>query len=517
MKSHTELCPEAKKTLLSNLKRRLILGTLRTLRVSNPAVPMVSSLDLEEAARGQQLLEHSLPGPLEVEKEIEPFGKMQFPPFPDHIPVLNAVLEDYREMQEGPDPSAKLKNNVQSKLHRIRNCMAWMSQGKSGLAKMQFMGDQNRIRGWVKYLTKNGMALTTTLHYLKNVRQFFEYLKETPPKNSCLSQLDLLKVIREVKMSISSWNRPVVLHQMKIKGQKDAAMHTIKEHQDCRKLALVAIPKLISKLESDFSHGNLWKLYGYVTAYLASLYGHRLGVFMNMTDVEVSQAVHGPEKDDYLIKMSNHKTSESFGTAKMLLSSGEYGWLLSLMKLKRDAGKKSTFVFCNTTLKTTEKLTTYLQNAWSDMKLKGVPTFISLRSAVATFARDRHGEDSQARKSMARLMCRDTLTADKHYAMDLNVQQAREGRLLFEQAQETTKSRTRPQSEEEEEEEGDKGEEKGDEEQESGTSSRMKKSTPRMTRSQAGKVKCRVLLSPLKISPRKRSHRSRVRRSRKRI
>ncbi|KAJ4924326.1 hypothetical protein JOQ06_000566 [Pogonophryne albipinna] len=319
MKSHTELCPEAKKTLLSNLKRRLILGTLRTLRVSNPAVPMVSSLDLEEAARG----------PLEVEKEIEPFGKMQFPPFPDHIPVLNAVLEDYREMQEGPDPSAKLKNNVQSKLHRIRNCMAWM----------------NRIRGWVKYLTKNGMALTTTLHYLKNVRQFFEYLKETPPKNSCLSQLDLLKVIREVKMSISSWNRPVVLHQMKIKGQKDAAMHTIKEHQDCRKLALVAIPKLISKLESDFSHGNLWKLYGYVTAYLASLYGHRLGVFMNMTDVEVSQAVHGPEKDDYLIKMSNHKTSESFGTAKMLLSSGEYGWLLSLMKLKRDAGKKSTFVF----------------------------------------------------------------------------------------------------------------------------------------------------------------------------
>ncbi|KAJ4918478.1 hypothetical protein JOQ06_022060 [Pogonophryne albipinna] len=372
MKSHTELCPEAKKTLLSNLKRHLILETLRTLRVSNPAVPMASSLDLEEAARGLEeekeveeeeegegqlvklkaevaelkkqnkdlndgmelsqaynvklkkaymlvkrklvkanknqvifgTLEHSLPGPLVVEKEIEPFGKMQFPPFPDHIPVLNAVLEEYREMQEGPDPSAKLKNNVQSKLHRIRNCMAWMSQGKSGLAKLQFLGDQNRIRGWVKYLAKNGMALTTTLHYLKNVRQFLEYLKETPPKNSCLSQLDLVKVIREVKMSISSWNRPVVLHQMKIKGQKDAAMHTIKELQDCRKLALVAIPKLISKLESEFSHANLWKLYGYVTAYLASLYGHRLGVFLNMTDVEVSQAVYGPEKDDYLIKVN---------------------------------------------------------------------------------------------------------------------------------------------------------------------------------------------------------------------
>ncbi|KAK5908958.1 hypothetical protein CgunFtcFv8_027633 [Champsocephalus gunnari] len=65
------------------------------------------------------------------------------------------------------------------------------------------------------------------------------------------------------------------------------------------------------------------------------------------------------------------------------------------------------------------------------MKLSRVPTFISLRSAVLTFARDRHGQDSQARKSMARLMCHDTVTADKHYVMDLNIQQARKGCFLY--------------------------------------------------------------------------------------
>ncbi|KAK5882911.1 hypothetical protein CesoFtcFv8_021451 [Champsocephalus esox] len=108
---------------------------------------------------------------------------------------------------------------------------------------------------------------------------------------------------------------------MEVKEQKDANMHPMKELQKCRKLAMVAIPKLLSKLEREFDYSDLWKLYGYVSAYLASLYGHRHGVFVNMTDVEVSQAVHGPEKGDYLLKISEDKTNQTFGMAKMLLSS----------------------------------------------------------------------------------------------------------------------------------------------------------------------------------------------------
>ncbi|KAJ4921916.1 hypothetical protein JOQ06_022180 [Pogonophryne albipinna] len=54
---------------------------------------------------------------------------------------------------------------------------------------------------------------------------------------------------------------------------------------------------------------------------------------------------------------------------------------------------------------------------------------------------------------MARFMCHDTATSDKYYAMDLTIEQARKGRLLFEQAQETTSTRTLHQYEEREEEE----------------------------------------------------------------
>ncbi|KAK1875453.1 Upstream activation factor subunit spp27 [Dissostichus eleginoides] len=207
---------------------------------------------------------------------------------------------------------------------------------------------------------------------------------------------------------------------MRVKGKKDATIHSIKELQECRRLALVAIPKLLSRLEEQHTTTDQCNLFGYVAAYLASLYGHRLGVFLNMTDVQVSQAVHGPEKNDYLLKMEDHKTNESFGTAKMLLSDQEYGWLMDIIHLKTNPDKN---------------LTKYVKRVWSEMHLEGEATFTSLRSAVATFARDRHGEDSQDRKSMARLMCHDTATSDKFYTMDLTMEQARKGRLLFEEAQ----------------------------------------------------------------------------------
>ncbi|KAJ4921925.1 hypothetical protein JOQ06_022189 [Pogonophryne albipinna] len=424
-RSHTELSDGAKTQMLDNLKRRLILGTLGPLRASNPSVPMVSTLDLDEAAG------------LEEEKEVEeeegeegecqvtklkaevaklkdevaklknqtsaedegstdiPSGTILCPPFPDHILTLNTLLEEYKELQEGPHPDAKLRNNVQSKLHSIRNVLGWMSKGQSGLAKLKFLNDQKRLKGWVGYLVDCGMARTTSLHYLKNVRQFLVYVKETPPKTSCLGQKDLVMGDRYLKSVIKGWNRHVVQHQMSVKGPKLEHLHT---------------------------NSSLWKLQGYVAAYLASLYGHRLGLFINMTDLEVSEAVHG-DKDDYLLKMTHHKTNEAFGTAKMLLNKEEYGWLLKLIALKT--------------------------RVWSGRRLhlRGDVNFITLRTAVATFARDKHGEDSVQRKSMARLMCHDTAMADKHYTMDLSVEQARNGRLLFEQSQETTNSRTRPQTE----------------------------------------------------------------------
>ncbi|KAI4794425.1 hypothetical protein KUCAC02_001226 [Chaenocephalus aceratus] len=271
------------------------------------------------------------------------------------------------------------------------------------------------------------------------------FFQETPPTSSCVSNTNIVKAIRELRASIRSWARPLAIHAMHVREKKEATLHSMEELCECRRLALLAISKLLSKLEVQHFNMDQWKLFGYVTGFLASLYGHRLGVFLNMTDGQVTKAVHCPEKGDYLLKVEEHKTNQSFGLAKMLLSSQEYGWLLSSIQMKNrlTAGSaKSKYVFFNTNASPSSLLTRYLQMAWLEMNLRGVPTFTSLRTAMATFARDRHGEDSEERHSMARFMCHDTATSDKYYAMDLTIKQARKGRLLFEQAQETTSTRT---------------------------------------------------------------------------
>ncbi|KAJ4919447.1 hypothetical protein JOQ06_022221 [Pogonophryne albipinna] len=379
LNSHTELSSAAK------TKLQLMLATLGRLRATHPSVAMVTRLDLDQAEGIGSLQRHRKPPQTSEAGPSSP--SFRSTKFPDHVAVLNILLEDFKELQEGPEPAPKLINNIQSKLHRIRQFVGWMSHGKTDLGKLEFLGDLDILRGWVKSLRTNNMSLTTTLHYLKNVRQFVVFIQETAPPSSRLSKRDLTRVVRELKASIKSWMRPVVLHQMRVKGKKDATMHSIKELQECRRLAL---------RHTTLDQSNL---FGYVTPYLASLYGHRLGVFLNMTDEQVSQAVYGPEGNDYLIKVEDHKTNESFGTAKLLLSYQEYSW----------------------------NLTKYVKRAWSDMQLRGEATFTSLRSAVATFARDRHGEDSQERKTMVRLMCHDTATSDKFYTMDLTMEQARRG------------------------------------------------------------------------------------------
>ncbi|KAK1875446.1 dCTP deaminase [Dissostichus eleginoides] len=181
LNSHTELSSAAKRKLVERLKRRLMLATLGRLRATNPTVPMVSRLDLDPA-------EEQLSPPPPQTLEASPSSSFRSTEFPDHVTVLNCLLEDFKVLQEGPDPSPKLKNNVQSKLHRIRKFVGWMSRGKTDLGKLQFLGDLDNLRGWVKSLRGNKMALPTTLHYLKNVRQFVVFIGETPPTSSRLSK-----------------------------------------------------------------------------------------------------------------------------------------------------------------------------------------------------------------------------------------------------------------------------------------------------------------------------------------
>ncbi|KAK5891514.1 hypothetical protein CgunFtcFv8_018758 [Champsocephalus gunnari] len=394
---------------------------------------------------------------------------------------------DFKELQEGLEPAPKLINNVQLKLHRIRQFVGWMSHGNTNLGKLLFLGNMGRLRGWVKSLRTN------------------------------MIKTNLRRVVRELKASIKSWVRPVVLHQMRVKGKKDATMHSMKELQDCRRLALVAIPKLLSQLEKHHTYLDQCSLFGYVTAYLASLYGHRLGVFLNLTDEQVSQAVYEPEGNDYLIQVEDHKTNESFGTAKLLLSDKEYDWFLAIICLKRKWAigvKISKYVFHNTTFSQGKEPDKIREARLVGHEVEGRSDLHQSEERGGDLCQRQTRETLPGAETLARLMCHDTATSDKFYTMDLTMEQARRGRLLFEQAQKEGEESVTGTKKEEEVEEGEEDQDEEMQEEEEGDSdkeeeetaevatSSKNKCTPRVTRSRAQKG-CRVMLFPLKMSPQK--------------
>ncbi|MEQ2272070.1 hypothetical protein XENORESO_014197 [Xenotaenia resolanae] len=70
----------------------------------------------------------------------------------------------------------------------------------------------------------------------------------------------------------------------------------------------------------------------------------------------------------------------------------------------------------------------YLQLVWTEMGLPGRPTFIDIRSAVATHAKNFHPPEIRSRLSS--VMCHDTATADKFYVRHLDMEQSLEIRRL---------------------------------------------------------------------------------------
>ena len=101
---------------------------------------------------------------------------------------------------------------------------------------------------WVEHLSECSMALSTTLHYLKNVQQFMIYFSETPPESSRASKKKITDVKRELKASIKSWARPLAIHSIKVRTEKEATLPSVDELCECRRLSTLAIPKLLGNL-----------------------------------------------------------------------------------------------------------------------------------------------------------------------------------------------------------------------------------------------------------------------------
>ncbi|RXN36668.1 hypothetical protein ROHU_002761 [Labeo rohita] len=185
-------------------------------------------------------------------------------------------------------------------------------------------------------------------------------------------------------------------------------------------------------LKSDPEKKHQWSFYGHLTTYWASIYGHRSGVFQNLTIQEVVEARQRASEGCFVIEILAHKTNQAFGAAQLALDQEEYVWLEQFLSIRSTlvGGNDTKYFFFTSKPSSCKNLNQYFQEAWASMGLPGTPTFTDMRTTIATHAKNTH--TSEDRHKVAQFMCHDTATAG--YALNLDAKQAAEHRRLFDAA-----------------------------------------------------------------------------------
>ncbi|XP_016382922.1 uncharacterized protein LOC107719893 [Sinocyclocheilus rhinocerous] len=329
-----------------------------------------------------------------------------------------------------------------------------MAEGKGKLSDFCFLNDTANIHAWVSSLRKANMMATTIQHYAVNVGCFIKYIAETPPPSCRLSKNALIGLRREMLSVRKSLKRGVAMHRTSMRAEKEVQVIAKATLLKCQTQAAQAIPELLTLLENDPTQKILWQFYGHFAALLSSIYGHRGGVFQNITFQEVLTAQKSTSQKAYLINVTSHKTNQAFGPAQIALTEEEYGWVQRFFQLKYKllGGADAKYLFFTSTPKPCKNLNNYFQDAWKSMGLPGCPTFTDVRTSIASHAKFTHSSEDLMK--ISKFMCHDVRTADKFYVTNLSAQQAMEHRRLFESAlegperspprQPTPKKRKRP-------------------------------------------------------------------------
>ncbi|CAM4574988.1 unnamed protein product [Leuciscus chuanchicus] len=495
LKSHTELSTAAKDNALRLCKRKRVLAQLAALRATEPEVPLVSTLDLlpdiedadvpfEVEEEEEEEEECSNPGCKEKVERLkmensqlnmcvdtlttalrdvtrrysrlqkrsvskssgrlskttkrllsslgsggDPLANTEASTLPS---ASNTIMEEFRVNQLGPDPTSKHTDNVNAKMYRIKKFLRYMAEGKSRLSTLCFLNETSRIHA---SLRKALMKETTIDCYVQNVSQFITFISETPPPSCRLSKTVLIGLRREMQSVKKSLRRKVAMHRTSVKTGKEKRVLSKGTILQCQRQAKQAIPKILDLLESDEATTTLqWEFYGHLSAYLAALYGHRGGVYQNMTIREVEEAQECPTENVFLINIQCHKTNQAFGPAQIAVTREEFDWMQRFLKIRRrlPGGSTAKYFFFTSTSNVCKKLVTYFREVWKSMGLSGSPNFTDLRTSIASHAKFTHSEPD--RLKISNFMCHDVQTADKFYVTNLSSKQALEHRRLFEAA-----------------------------------------------------------------------------------
>ncbi|XP_034078484.1 uncharacterized protein LOC117550222 [Gymnodraco acuticeps] len=315
--------------------------------------------------------------------------------------IMEEYLQGYREHYECIDPTVRLQENAVSKISRVKSFLTFMAHGFKRLSDWLFMRDLKRIRGWSRSLIKSSLQVTTSDFYIQNIAHFVKYMSATPCKGSRLNQNDMTLITRELGAILKSLRKKVVIHQMQVKRDKMEGLPSHKDIIACLTAANTLIPQLLDVMASNPTTATRLLLYGYLTLHWSCIYGHRPGVYSNMTNAQVRKAETTGTAFGYLIQVSNHKTASAFGEAQLYLTIEEFGWMKRWLDIKETlTGTQNRYFLYTAGNNPLRNLATFLRLAWADVGLKGPINFTDFHADNA-----KRFQDPGNRQRVSDFMC----------------------------------------------------------------------------------------------------------------
>ncbi|XP_012715194.2 uncharacterized protein LOC105923806 [Fundulus heteroclitus] len=395
----------------------------------------VPSVDLDaledEASSSDEEPERGRRSKSKEERRTTLYLSKEYPKFP---PSILEYITDYWQHLKGTRGLKKKIENQKSKVGRIMMFLSFITEGRTILPNWTFLPNISRIYQWPEHLLNESKAENTVKAYLVNVSQFLTYFRDNPPSSSRVPKTAVFTVLRAISECISNLASAVVIRQIQIKKRKLSRAIPKDQLHLCKVRARRRIPELLDELAEDPKPETRRSFFGYLSVYIASLYGHRTSFLKNMTVSEVDEAQKEATVGDvgFVINVKKHKTNQAFGPAQLYLTPEEFSWVEQWVLVREKLNPPTDLLLFTENFTKIEKLIVPMQAAWRDMGLPGCPTFNDFLTSTATYARNILSPSTWS--NISKTVCHGTRSADKHHALHLSALQLAQIREDFELA-----------------------------------------------------------------------------------
>nr|XP_043874539.1 uncharacterized protein LOC122764505 [Solea senegalensis] len=345
---------------------------------------------------------------------------------------INTYMEEYAAYIFCPQGTVKMQQNAVTKSSRAKVLVKFLCLGCPSLQlwDWRFLFNVPLLKFYPTLLRNVGLAPTTVALYLGQAISFMEFFRDTPPKHSRLKGGEQTLLIREIRKLYRDVGRNLLGHQLLVKQTKQQRLVSKEDLIACQSLAKMKMSKLLEDIANAPPRDpkTRYRFFGYLAAYLSSIYGHRSGVLTKMRAKEVREAV-GEPKAGYLINVLDHKTVRKFGVAQIYLEPEEHSWCVEWLRLHKRSVPTNGYFFSSLGRGEAKDIVKYFRAAWAEMGLHGTPSLMDMRSAVSTY--NFESNDAEVRDQVATFMCHSVKTQERFYALHNTLKRAKQMRELF--------------------------------------------------------------------------------------